>query len=87
MSQSPGGSPGTGGLALCGGRRSAGPDFLVYLLSVGPATKQKRNEVKQVTFGKGVWHVHGGAWSPDGRWMVYTRDFDRGNLSVIDNYR
>jgi hypothetical protein len=36
---------------------------------------------------KGVWHVHGGAWSPDGRWIVYTRDFDRGNLSVIDNYR
>ena len=42
---------------------------------------------RQVTFGKGKWHVHGGAWSPDGRWIVYTRDFDRGNLSVIDNYR
>ena len=42
---------------------------------------------RQVTFGKGRWHVHGGAWSPDGRWIVYTRDFDRGNLNVIDNYR
>jgi Tol biopolymer transport system component len=42
---------------------------------------------RQVTFGKGRWHVHGGAWSPDSRWIVYTRDFDRGNLSVIDNYR
>jgi hypothetical protein len=42
---------------------------------------------RQVTFGKGRWHVHGGAWSPDGRWIVYTRDFDRGNLSVINNYR
>jgi Tol biopolymer transport system component len=42
---------------------------------------------RQVTFGKGVWHVHGGAWSQDSRWIVYTRDFDRGNLSVIDNYR
>jgi Tol biopolymer transport system component len=42
---------------------------------------------RQVTFGKGRWHVHGGAWSPDGRWIVYTRDFDRGNLGVIDNYR
>jgi Tol biopolymer transport system component len=41
---------------------------------------------RQVTFGKGRWHVHGGAWSPDGRWIVYTRDFDRGNLNVIDNY-
>jgi Tol biopolymer transport system component/serine/threonine protein kinase len=42
---------------------------------------------RQVTFGKGKWHVHGGAWSPDNRWIVYTRDFDRGNLSIIDNYR
>jgi eukaryotic-like serine/threonine-protein kinase len=42
---------------------------------------------RQMTFGGGKWHVHGGAWSPDGRWIVYTRDFDRGNLSVIDNYR
>jgi eukaryotic-like serine/threonine-protein kinase len=42
---------------------------------------------RQVTFGNGVWHVHGGAWSPDGRWIVYTRDFDRGNLSIIDHYR
>jgi hypothetical protein len=39
------------------------------------------------TFGKGVCQVHGGASSPDGRWMVYMRNFDRGNLSVIDNYR
>jgi Tol biopolymer transport system component len=42
---------------------------------------------RQVTFGKGVWHVHGGAWSPDNRSIVYTRDFDRGNLSIIDHYR
>jgi Tol biopolymer transport system component len=42
---------------------------------------------RQVTFGEGKWHVHGGAWSPDSRWIVYTRDFDRGKLSVIDNYR
>jgi Tol biopolymer transport system component len=42
---------------------------------------------RQLTVGKGLWHVHGGAWSPDSRSIVYTRDFDRGNLSVIDNYR
>ena len=28
-----------------------------------------------------------GRFSPDGRWIVYTRDFDRGNLNVIENYR
>ncbi len=42
---------------------------------------------QQMTFGRGKWHVHGGAWSLDNRWIVYTRDFDRGNLNVIDNYR
>lgn len=42
---------------------------------------------RQVTFGKGVWHVHGGAWSADSRTIVYTRDFDRGRLSLIDNYQ
>ncbi|HEY6613380.1 MAG TPA: DPP IV N-terminal domain-containing protein, partial [Vicinamibacterales bacterium] len=63
-----------------------------YVLPLGPSTSAEEfppaaGAPRQVTFGKGVWHVHGGAWSPDGRWMVYTRDFDRGNLSVIDNYR
>jgi len=42
---------------------------------------------RQMTFGEGKWHVHGGAWSPDGQSIVYTKDFDRGNLSVIDHYR
>ena len=41
---------------------------------------------QQMTFGEGKWHVHGGAWSLDSRSIVYTRDFDSGNLSVIDHY-
>ena len=44
-------------------------------------------EPQQLTFGDGVWHVHGGAWTPDGTSIVYTRDLDSGNLYVIDNYR
>ena len=63
-----------------------------YVLQLGPSASAEEfpsaaGTPRQLTFGKGLWHVHGGAWSPDGRWMVYTRDFDRGNLSVIDNYR
>ena len=63
-----------------------------YVLPLGPSTSAEEfppaaGAPRQVTFGRGVWHVHGGAGSPDGRWMVYTRDIDRGNLSVIDNYR
>ena len=44
-------------------------------------------EPEQVTFGGGIWHVHSGAWTPDDEWIVYTRDFDSGALSVIDQYR
>ena len=41
----------------------------------------------QVTTGKGLWHVHGGAWSPESRRNRVHKDFDRGNLSIIDSYR
>jgi Tol biopolymer transport system component len=41
----------------------------------------------QITFGRGLWHVHGGTWGPDGDEFVYTKDLDRGNLHVIDGYR
>lgn len=42
---------------------------------------------RQITFGRGIWHVHGGAWAPNGEEFVYTKDFDRGNMFVIDGYR
>ena len=44
-------------------------------------------EPEQITFGQGVYHVHDDAWTPDSKQIVYTRDFDRENLLVIDNYR
>jgi Tol biopolymer transport system component len=44
-------------------------------------------EPRQITFGRGLWHVHGGAWAPNGEEFVYTKDFDRGNLFVMDGYR
>jgi TolB protein len=63
--------------------------YVLALLRPTSSTElpQPTGAPRQVTFGNGKWHVHGGAWSPDGRWIVYTRDFDRGKLNVIDNYR
>jgi len=62
-----------------------------YLLPLTPAAVDQlpsaAGEPEQITFGGGVWHVHGGAWTPDSRQIVYTKDFDRGNLYVIDDYR
>jgi TolB protein len=62
-----------------------------YLLPLTPATVDQlpraSGEPQQITFGEGVWHAHGGAWTPDSKPIVYTKDFDRGNLFVIDGYR
>ncbi|HZI66740.1 MAG TPA: protein kinase, partial [Thermoanaerobaculia bacterium] len=35
----------------------------------------------------GASHVHTGGWSPDSKWIVYTRDVDQGDLYLIQNYR
>ncbi len=37
--------------------------------------------------GKGIWHVHNGGWSPDGKSLVYTRDTDQSDIYVIEGYR
>jgi serine/threonine-protein kinase len=41
-------------------------------------------EPQQITFGKGVWHVHAGGWAPDGSGVVYSRDADGGDIYVIE---
>lgn len=46
--------------------------------AVGPA--------EAVTRGAGLWHVHGGAWSRDGKSLFYTRDTDRGDIYSIEGF-
>jgi hypothetical protein len=48
---------------------------------------RRAGEPRQITCGRGLWNVHGGAWAPNGEEFVYTKDFNRGNLFVIDGYR
>jgi Tol biopolymer transport system component len=42
---------------------------------------------RRLTDGNGIWHVHAGGWAPDGGAVVFTRDEDRADVFVIDNYR
>ncbi|MFQ5723776.1 MAG: protein kinase [Terriglobia bacterium] len=44
-------------------------------------------EPQQLTRGEGIWHVHNGGWSPDSQAIVYSRDLDRGDIYVIENYQ
>lgn len=44
-------------------------------------------EPEKLTHGDGKWHVHNGAWSPDVKRIIYTRDEDEGDLYVIENYK
>jgi Tol biopolymer transport system component len=39
---------------------------------------------ERVTRGDGLWHVHNGGWSPDGKRVVYTRDTDKGDVHILD---
>ncbi len=57
-------------------------------LEAGPGGLPRAiGEPEQITFGNGAWHVHHGDWSPDGRFIVYTRDTDRGEIYLVENYR
>jgi Tol biopolymer transport system component len=42
---------------------------------------------EKLTNGDGIWHTHNGAWFPDGKSIIYSRDRDDGDLFVIGNYR
>ena len=44
-------------------------------------------EAHQLTDGQGIWHVHGGAFSPDGGAVIYTRDEDQGDVYIIESRR
>ncbi len=61
----------------------------LYMLPLSPAESSDElprvaGEPVQLTFGEGVWHVHSGGWSPDGKGVVYSRDLDRGDVYVIE---
>ena len=42
---------------------------------------------RELANGKGLWHPHTGAFSPDGNLFVYDRDTDRGDVYLIENYK
>ncbi len=64
----------------------------LYVLPLVPALAgglpRPAGPPRQLTEGRqGSWHVHGPAWSPDGKALVYVRDTDQGDIFVIENYR
>jgi Tol biopolymer transport system component/predicted Ser/Thr protein kinase len=64
----------------------------LHLLRLAPPASPDQlprplGEPQQLTSGESAWHVHNGGWSPDSKAVVYTRDLDRGDIYVIENYR
>jgi serine/threonine protein kinase/Tol biopolymer transport system component len=41
-------------------------------------------EPEPLTAGDGLWHVHNGGWSSDGRTVIYTRDTDTGDVYALE---
>ncbi len=64
----------------------------LYLLRLAPPAAEGElprslGQARELTDGKGIWHVHNGGWSPDGKSLVYTRDTDQSDIYVIEGYR
>ncbi len=64
----------------------------LYLLRLAPPAAEGElprpiGQSRELTDGKGIWHVHNGGWSPDGKSLVYTRDTDQSDIYVIEGYR
>jgi Tol biopolymer transport system component len=67
-------------------------DMQFYLLRLarpeGPGLPRAMGEPQPLALiSTGASHVHAGGWSPDSKWIVYTRDVDQGDLYLIENYR
>jgi Tol biopolymer transport system component len=60
---------------------------LLPLTASGSSLPRVAGAPRQLTNGRGLWHVHNGGWSPDGKTIVYTRDTDQGDIYVIENFR
>lgn len=61
--------------------------FRLPLLPTADGLPRVAGPALPVTNGAGLWHVHGGAWSRDGKRMVYVRDTDRADIYEIDGFR
>jgi Tol biopolymer transport system component len=64
----------------------------LMLLRLAPADPtdglpRPQGEPVPLTEGGGLWHTHSGGWSPDGEDIVYTRDTDRNDIYIVENYR
>jgi hypothetical protein len=51
------------------------------------ALARTSGEPTQLTHGNGLWHVHNGTWSPDGKSVAYSRDCAEADIYLIENYR
>ena len=80
------------GRAVAYGHALSHLNMNLYVLPLIPPASpaglpQPGGKPRQLTEGKGLWHVHNGGWSLDGKKIVYTRDIDQGDIYAIENYR
>jgi Tol biopolymer transport system component/predicted Ser/Thr protein kinase len=64
-------------------------DMQVQVLDLAPPTApgelpRALGDPRQVTRGESAFHVHNGGWSPDGTAILYSRDFDNGDVFVLE---
>jgi TolB protein len=61
--------------------------FMLPLSRFAQALVHTSGEPTQLTHGNGLWHVHNGTWSPDGKSVAFSRDRAEADIYLIENYR
>lgn len=79
------------GLSLVFGRATSHVDQQLLLQRLTPPASRDGlprtlGEPEAITHGQGLWHTHNATWAPDGTTILYSRDTDRGDLYVVENY-
>jgi TolB protein len=61
--------------------------FALQLRRRAHGLPQPLGKPRRLTDGRGLWHVHNAAWSPDGKMVIYSRDSVEADIYLIENYR
>jgi Tol biopolymer transport system component/serine/threonine protein kinase len=77
--------PNLKGLTFCAAESHFNMNLrLIRLQTNEEGLPQPAGGIESLTAGEGLWHVHNGSWSPDGRSVVYTRDTDTGDVYMVE---
>ncbi len=78
-------APDGSALSYCAARSHFNMNLQLLRLKMGDdGLPRAAGPAQALAVGEGLWHVHNGGFSPDGRSVIYTRDTDTGDVYVLE---